>query len=185
VTGAVLTRPRALVVVESMFGNTAAVAAALAQGLAEETSVEVVPAASAPPLDEEIDLVVVGAPTHLFSMPRPVTREDARQQGALAVEPSRGLREWIAELPAGPHHPRVVTFDTRMTRTRRMPGSAARASAGDLRAKGFAPLATSTSFHVDDVLGPLAEGELDRARAWGTRMGSVLTAVTASPAAGR
>jgi hypothetical protein len=185
VSGEVLTRPRALVVVESMFGNTAAVAAALAQGLAEEMDVEVVPAASAAPLEEEVDLVVVGAPTHAFSMPRPATREDAQKQGALAVDASRGVREWIEDIPVGEHHPRAVTFDTRVLRTRRMPGSAARASARDLRARGFSPLAASTSFYVDDVRGPLAEGELDRARAWGTRMGSVLTAVTASPGAGR
>jgi hypothetical protein len=179
------TGPRALVVVESMFGNTATIAAALTQGLAREMDVEVVQAASAPPVDEGLDLLVVGAPTHAFSMPRPVTREDARRQGALAVDTGRGVREWIEDIPVGEHHPRVVTFDTRVMRTRRMPGSAARASARDLRAKGFSPLAASTSFYVDDVRGPLAEGELDRARAWGTRMASVLSAVTATPAAGR
>ena len=184
-SGDVLTRPRAVVVVESMFGNTASVAAAVAQGLTEEVDVEVVTAATAAPLDEGADLVVVGAPTHAFSMPRPMTREEARRQGALAVDTCRGVREWIEDIPVGVHSPRVVTFDTRVMRTRRMPGSAARASARDLRAKGFSPLAASTSFYVDDVRGPLAEGELDRARAWGTRMGSVLTAVTASPAAGR
>jgi hypothetical protein len=166
-----------------MFGNTATIAAALAQGLAEETDVQVTTPVDPPP--EDVDLLVVGAPTHAFSMPRPVTREEARRQGAIDVHTGRGVREWIEDIPVCPHRPRVVTFDTRVMRTRRLPGSAARAAARDLRAKGYSPLAASTSFLVDDVKGPLSEGELDRARAWGERLGSVLTAVTASPARGR
>ena len=176
-------RPRVLVVAESMFGNTASIAAAVAQGLAEETYVELTTPVDPPREDD--DLLVVGAPTHAFSMPRPVTREEARRQGAIGVTVARGVREWIEDIPTQPHHPRIVTFDTRVMRTRRLPGSAARAAARDLRAKGYSPLAASTSFFVDDVRGPLADGELDRARAWGERLGSVLTAVTASPATGR
>jgi hypothetical protein len=176
-------RPRVLVVAETMFGNTATVAGAVAQGLAEETYVEVTTPVH-PPRDD-VDLLVVGAPTHAFTMPRPGTREEARRQGAIGVNVARGVREWIADIPVGPHHPRIVTFDTRVMRTRRLPGSAARAAARDLRAKGYSPLAASMSFFVDDVKGPLADGELDRARAWGERLGSVLTAVTATPAAGR
>jgi hypothetical protein len=177
-------RPRVLVVAESMFGNTATIAAAVAQGLAEEADVEVTTTPDDAPR-EDLDLIVVGAPTHAFSMPRPVTREDARRQGAIGVNTSRGVREWIAAIPVSAHHPRIVTFDTRVMRTRRLPGSAARAAARDLRAKGYSPLAASMSFFVDDVRGPLADGELDRARAWGARIGSVLSAVTATPATGR
>jgi hypothetical protein len=176
-------RPRVLVVAESMFGNTATIATAVAQGLAEETDVEVTTPVDPP--REDLDLIVVGAPTHAFSMPRPVTREEARRQGAIGVNTSCGVREWIAAIPVCAHHPRIVTFDTRVMRTRRLPGSAARAAARDLRAKGYSPLAASTSFFVEDVRGPLADGELDRARAWGVRLGSVLSAVTATPARGR
>ncbi len=176
-------RPRVLVVAESMFGNTATIAAAVAQGLADETDVQVTTPVDPP--REDVDLLVVGAPTHAFSMPLPGTREEARRQGAIGVNLVRGVREWIDDIPVRLHHPRIVTFDTRVMRTRRLPGSAARAASRDLRAKGYSPLAASTSFFVDDVKGPIAEGELDRARAWGARVGSVLTAVTATPAAGR
>ena len=58
---------RAMVVVESMWGNTRAVAEAVASGLGEEVSV--VEVAQAPTqVPPEIDLLVVGGPTHAFSM---------------------------------------------------------------------------------------------------------------------
>ena len=165
---------RALVVYESMFGNTARVAREVADGLAGHADVELRSVADAPlEPDEALDLVVVGGPTHAFSLSRPTTREDARRQGATATD-GPGLREWLAGLHAGPHHPRIAAFDTRVTKVRRIPGSAARKASKVAGSLGYSVAEHPESFYVEDVDGPLAPGELERARAWGDRIGTHL-----------
>jgi hypothetical protein len=75
---------RALVVFESSFGNTEAVARAVAEGLALLGTVELVEACDAPArLPGDIDLVVAGGPTHAFGLSRVSTRDDAVRRGAL------------------------------------------------------------------------------------------------------
>lgn len=61
---------KALVVYESMFGNTEQVARAVATGLGRHLDVELVAVANAPDTVSDVDLVVVGGPTHAFSMTR-------------------------------------------------------------------------------------------------------------------
>ena len=59
----------ALVVYESMFGSTRAVAQAVADGITSIMPVEVVEVASAPdPSTLAVDVLVVGAPTHAFGL---------------------------------------------------------------------------------------------------------------------
>jgi hypothetical protein len=66
---------KALLVYESLFGNTEAVARAIADGLSLEMEVAVHEVGEAPTvITEFIDLVVVGGPTHAFSLSRPGTR---------------------------------------------------------------------------------------------------------------
>lgn len=61
----------ALVVFESMFGNTAEVARAVARGLDDHAPTEVVEVGAASArLAEDVDLVVVGGPTHAFGLSR-------------------------------------------------------------------------------------------------------------------
>ena len=67
----------ALVVYESMFGNTAAIARAIADGLAAKLDVQIVEVSKAPTTLGEIDLVVAGGPTHVFGLSRPSTRRSA------------------------------------------------------------------------------------------------------------
>lgn len=168
---------RALVVYESMFGNTASVAHEVAKGLAAHGDVDVRAVAEAPvEPDESLDLVVVGGPTHAFSMSRPGTREDARRQGAGPAADGPGLREWLDGLHGGTHHPRMAAFDTRVAKVRRLPGSAARRASKRAGMLGYAVPEPPESFFVEDVAGPLLDGELDRARAWGDRLGMRLTA---------
>ncbi len=170
---------KALIVVESMFGNTRKVADAVAEGLRGHASVEVVGPADAPaPLLELVDLLVVGGPTHAFSMTRGSTREDAVRQGAPAEAAATGIREWIDRLHAGPHSEVVATFDTRVGKVRHLPGSAAKAAVKALRKLGYTPVVPAESFWVADVAGPLLEGELDRARAWGESLASVAARTT-------
>ena len=105
---------RALVVVESSFGNTRAVAEAVAEGLgdAEVRSVE-----TAPEDLVGIDLLVVGGPTHAFGMSRDGTRADAIRQGAPGETGRPGIRDWLATMEP-PEGLAVATFDTRVPKAR-------------------------------------------------------------------
>lgn len=163
-----MTMTKAWVVYESMFGNTREVAEAVAQGATESAEVEVheVSAAGAPPPD--LDLLVVGAPTHAFGLSRPSTREDAATKAHRAVESaSLGVREWLEQLPPEATPPRFATFDTRVDHPR-VPGSAAKKAAKRLRKRGASAAVDPESFWVDGIEGPLLDGELDRARVWGS-----------------
>lgn len=172
---------RALVVFESMFGSTEAVARAVADGLRDLVAAEVVRAGPDATLPEGLDLLVVGGPTHAFGMSRPATRASAGQQGADAVVAAGpGLREWLAaERPAGALA--VAAFDTRI-RKRGVPGSAARAAERRLRRGGARVLAPAESFWVADTAGPLLEAEQDRARRWGHRLAEELVQRQGVPA---
>jgi flavodoxin len=172
---------KALVVYESMFGNTGAVARAVADGLRGRMDVELVEAAAAPESPRgHVDLVVVGGPTHAFSMTRESTREDAVRQGATTDPHAPGIREWIDHLAGGPHAERVATFDTRVGKVRHLPGSAAKSAAKGLRKHGYDALSRPESFYVEDTEGPLVEGELDRARAWGEQLAAAVVRPAAS-----
>ena len=156
--------PHAVVVAESMFGNTRAVADAVADALrACFDQVDVFDVADAPLTLDDVDLLVVGAPTHAFGMSRPATRRAARDQGAPAV-PECGAREWIDALvpPAAPIT--AAVFDTRVRRPP-LPGSAVRPMRRRLRRRGFL-VRPPVRFTVLGTPGPLADGELDRARRW-------------------
>ena len=122
-----------------------------------------------------VDLVVVGGPTHAFSLSRPSTRADAIDKGATQGEADTGLREWIGHLRKGPHSECVAAFDTRVDRVRRLPGSAARKADKLLRGDGYTSVGTE-SFYVSDVSGPLLPGETERAAAWGRRLGEDMVA---------
>ena len=154
-----------LVVYESMWGNTRTVAEALAEGIGSD--VRVTQAADAPvPVPDEVQLLVVGGPTHAFSLPRVSTRRDAIAKGASANPAEIGVREWLARLaPSG--HLDVATFDTRVGSVRHLPGSAARAIAKGVRRHDLGRLVGTESFYVEDMAGPLLQGEVERARAWG------------------
>lgn len=159
---------RALVVVESMWGNTRAVAESVASGLGEEVSVVDVDQAPAqvPP---EVALVVVGGPTHAFSMSRSRTRHDAVERGARAANEAQGIREWLEQMPPSDRID-VATFDTRVANVKRLPGSAAKAAGKEVRRHHLGQLIDTESFYVADMQGPLLEGELDRAKDWGTHL---------------
>lgn len=161
---------RALVVYESMFGNTHAVADAVAEGLRESLEVEVLEVEEAPlEVADDVDLVVVGGPTHAFSMSRPSTRKSAGEQGADPTAAAHsGIREWVSGVVARKGLA-TATFDTRIAKPH-LPGSAAKSAERKLKRRGFAELAHPESFYVTDTSGDLLEGELDRARAWGAEL---------------
>lgn len=158
---------KTFVVYESMFGNTARLADAVGRGLGDATVIEVNNAVTDDLADA--DLIVFGGPTHAFSMSRPATREEAKNQGAASGKTERGLREFIATLPNRIRIP-VATFDSRVSKACRLPGSAAKASARDLRRHHGARVVRQASFFVEDTAGPLLNGEVERAEAWGREL---------------
>ncbi len=155
----------ALVVYESMWGNTEAVAEAVARGVGPDVpTVDVLRAPDVIPSD--VDLLAVGGPTHAFSMSRESTRRDAEQKGAPQGHQGRGIREWLEALPSSDRVD-VATFDTRVAKVRKLPGSAAKAAGKAVKHHHLGRLIASESFYVDDLDGPLLDGELERAVAWG------------------
>ncbi len=164
---------KALVVYESMWGNTEQVAEAIAAGLKQAMDVEVTEVQHAPAAPgPEFALIVAGGPTHAFSLSRETTRSDAINQGADHGSAQRGLREWLEALPTGPHPQQIATFDTRASVVRHLPGSAAKGAAKMAHRHGFQRAAYIESFYVKDTEGPLLDGELDRARTWGRQIGA-------------
>ena len=166
-------RPRALVVYESMFGNTEAVAKAVALGLAHDFDVDLTECGSAPsPVPDDVALLVVGAPTHAFSLSRAGTRDSARQQASSTARPSEfGVREWLDGLDrklqgTGATQLVAAAFDTKVAHPR-LPGSAARAAAKKLHRLGLRAVVSPKTFLVEGTEGPLVEGEADAAFRWG------------------
>jgi hypothetical protein len=119
-------------------------------------------------------------------MSRPTTRRDAAQRtGSTAVSSRPGVREWLASLEQPGQATAAATFDTRIgtpDRGARVPGSAAKAAARRLSRRCFRLITSPQSFCVEDVSGPVAEGEITRARRWGETLASQLSAP--DPAAG-
>ena len=164
---------RALVVYESMYGNTRAIAEAVAEGLAAAGEVAVRPVHEAGD-PRDCDLLVVGGPTHMHGLSTSHSRKmsvaGAHEDGT-TVEPGAtaapGLREWLRHLGAEPAA--AAAFDTRLDRNAALTGSAARGIARRLRRYGRR-IVDSESFLVADAEGPLEDGELERARDWGRRL---------------
>jgi hypothetical protein len=160
---------KALVVYESMFGNSEQVARAIAEGVGASGEVVLRDAATSTPgeIPEGVELLVVGGPTHAMAMSRPTTREDAIRQGAGQGLVRQGLREWLSGLPEDLHELPFATFDTRVSKVRRLPGSAARGAARVLRRRKGRLVTPPESFYVEDVDGPLGEDQVELARTWG------------------
>ena len=168
----------AIVVYESVYGNTRAVAEAIAEGLGE---VPVLSVHEASPLTDTFDLLVAGGPTHIHGMATERSRHvalDAAQKDGSHIDPHStdgpGLRAWLGDLvPEGIHH--AAAFDTRLDKSTWFTGTAARGIAKRLSRHGIDVVDTA-SFLVTDSEGPLEAGELERARAWGAKLAQQLVA---------
>ena len=152
-----------------MFGNTERIARAVADGLRDSgfdvTCTDVRDTQLGTPVGA--DLLVVGAPTHGFSLSRPRTRADAVRQGAPSDHAEVGLREWLGQSRPDPgvNALPVAVFDTRVSKARMLP-AAARKAAKLARQRGFQLIGPPGAFMVDDTPGPLNAGETERATRW-------------------
>lgn len=169
---------KALVVYESMFGNTKLIAQSIADGLADSGAVSVTDVADAPEtVPSDVTLLVAGGPTHAFSMSRARTRQDAADRGGSDADVAEGLREWLQALPEGGAPRDFAAFDTRMHMPL-LPGAASRAATRMARTRGFR-VQDPESFFVEGYEGPLRDGELDRARRWAHALGMRLANTSA------
>ena len=179
---------KALVVYESIFGNTRRIAEAIGAGLRAYGEVRVLEVSMAPARADGLDLLVVGGPTHAWGMSRASTRAGAREQAeAKRMEPpspSVGVREWLSALFGGRGIP-AVAFDTAIKTTWSPTGSAARQIARRLGAAGFRVDVPATQFLVSDTDGPLLEGEIERARVWAEGLAVDLGLAAEEPARAR
>jgi Flavodoxin domain len=179
---------RALVVYESMFGNTRAVAQAIAAGLGGPAVARAIPVSAAPEEDlSGYDLLVVGGPTHVHGMSRTSTRQAAADTAATATaagghgpeldehaDVGTGLREWLGRLQEHPPQGgprRAAAFDTRADVPALVSGRASRGIARQLEHAGFVLVTKPHSFLVTKEP-HLAPHETDRARNWGRDLSS-------------
>jgi hypothetical protein len=158
---------KAIVVYESHWGNTAAIARAIAEGIGPDalalSTAEATAAACA-----GADLIVAGAPLLGFSLPTDGMLKSlaTNQAGGPTPDLSHpGLRAWLAALPAG--HGRAAAFETRIWWS---PGSAAKTILRELARAGYASIAKPGRFIVQGKFGPLRDGELARAQSWGAEL---------------
>lgn len=157
----------AVVVYESHWGNTEAVARAIADGIGSHARALNTDEATWSAL-EGVDLIVAGGPVIAFAL----AREGSLRQIAGDVKAPRPpdvshptLRSWLDALPAGRGW--GVAFETRIWWS---PRGATGTIESKLRRAGFQRLAKAERFIVSGGYGPLKEGELERARAWGVAL---------------
>jgi flavodoxin len=151
---------KAMVVYDSVFGNTGRVAEAIGEGLGSPEEVEVLQVGHVQPEQlASLTLLVVGSPTRQFSPTGATT-------SLLKSIPKDGLKGV-----------KVAAFDTRfgeaeIERVRilaffvKIFGYAAKPIADRLKKKGGVLAVPPEGFYVTDTEGPLAEGELERATDW-------------------
>ena len=159
---------KAVVVYESLWGNTAAVARAIAEGIGSDTPAVTTDAASGEMI-ADADLIVAGAPVLAFSLPTDAMRDSVAKSEADAPTPPDlahpSMRSWLDSLPAGSG--RCAAFETRIWWS-------PRGATGDVEKRleraGYRVVAKAHKFVVKDKYGPLREGEVERAREWGAEL---------------
>jgi len=141
---------KALIVYDSVYGNTEKIARAIAEAITPSGEVKVLRAGEASPSElASIDLLIVGSPTH-GGRPTPAIQDLINKMPQPALQ---GIN--------------VAAFDTRsQAKLARVFGNAAGRIAGHLTRKGGVLIASPEGFFVMGTKGPLKEGELERAAGW-------------------
>lgn len=170
---------KTLVVYESLWGNTAAVARAIAEGAGPGAKALTTDEAT-PDVIAEAELIVAGAPVLAFGLPSERMLESLATSERNAPTPPdlshRSMRSWLAALPHG--RGRAAGFDTRL---RWSPRGANGSIVDGLERAGYQPCGKAQKFIVKGKYGPLRDGELERARAWGAELAAAVTS-SAQPA---
>ena len=164
---------KAIVVYESLWGNTAAIARAIADGIGPEARALSTAEATAA-ITADADLIVAGAPLHAFRLSTDKIRDTlAAKKDEKAPKPPDlshpSMRSWLASRPKGKG--KAASFETRFKWS---PGGAAGKILAGLERAGYQKAAKPQKFLVTGVYGPLKEGELERAKAWGGELGKLM-----------
>jgi len=164
---------RAVVVYESMSGNTHQIATAIGDGITEVMPVTVTSVTDATAcLIAGVDVIVAGGPTHVRGMSPARTFREAPKTAIESVKDQRldddaariGVREWLEALPTT--HAMAAAFDTRTDIPRTVSGAASGRIDHALRRRGLRVVTAPMSFLADSS-NHLESSELARARAWG------------------
>ena len=140
---------RALVIYDSIYGNTEKIAQAIASVLGERAAVDLAKVGQDEPVDwSGFELVVMGGPIHRVNL-------SAAMKALLKEIPKRALRGAS-----------VAAFETCYRNPRWQRGAAARKLARKARKFGGRLVVPAESFFVVGREGPLEEGEEERARQW-------------------
>ena len=172
-----------LVVFESMYGNTHAIATAIGEAMRTHAETRVVQVSEATPdLVAGADLLIVGGPTHARGMPTQASRASAVESAAtsdgwskVTLDPaagSSGVREWLDALGDGGGKP-AAAFDTRAVGPALITGRASTGIAKGLRDHGYRLIADPESFIVDTHQ-QLKVGEDTRAATWAASLAASL-----------
>ncbi|GLY29581.1 flavodoxin domain-containing protein [Kineosporia sp. NBRC 101731] len=165
---------KALLVYESMFGNTESVARAVAAGLGTVMHTDIHTVASAPlVLPDDVDLLVVGAPHGLDSC-RDLALTQAHRAGIAARSTGIGVCEWLQRLQ--PADIAAVAFGT-CVYTQMSDGTDP--VSHRLHHLGMRVM-RHESFYTRDTLGPLEGHELEHARLWAQRLATEVAGTLAS-----
>ncbi len=174
---------RALVVYESMYGNTRLVANRIADGLRPRFEVTVVPVTQATrELVDSADLLIAGGPTHMHRMSTAASRRmavttAAKEGSGLAADPGAdgpGVREWLHGISNHGHGQRLAAaFDTRLNGLPALTGHASHGISRLLAANGYRLIVRPQSFLVDKH-NALVDGEQARARQWGSTVAGLV-----------
>lgn len=164
---------KVIVVYELHWGNTAAVARAIADGFGPEAQVLTTDEAS-PTAVVDADLIVAGAPVMAFRLPNDKMLATMASDTKAPTPPElshASMRSWLDRIAAG--RGRSAAFETAL---RWSPGGATGAIDDKLGRAGFTRLAKGRRFVVKSSYGPLREGELERAKEWGSELAAAMTA---------
>jgi flavodoxin len=150
---------KALVVYDSVFGNTEKIAQAMGAALAPQAEITTLRVGEVKPEHlAGLNVLLVGSPTRAFN-------------------PTPAVKDWLKSLaPNSLKGVKVAAFDTRISLDTidssvfrfivDKGGYAAKAIANALRKKGANLVAPPEGFLVTGEQGPLKDGELERAAAW-------------------
>ena len=143
---------KAIVIYDTQFGNTEAIAKAVAGALGGEVKIQKVKEANPADLSA-FDLILVGSPT----------------QGGRQTVSTKAFLDSIKDVELKGKS--VVAFDTRLkTAIVKLFGYAAGRIAGALKDKGGNLILPEEPFYVKGAQPKLLDGELERAQAWGKRV---------------
>jgi len=166
---------QAIVVYESHWGNTAAVAEAIAQGIG--AGARAMPTSEATQaVVAEAELVVAGSPVMAFNLPSERMRATMATDQKAPTPPDlshQSLQDWLRGLSL--RHGAAAAFETRL---RFSPGGATGAIERDLERAGYRIIAKAGKFIVSGSYGPLREGEVERARQWGADLWAAMRETT-------